>query len=353
MRKTILFALLFLSVSCSMAAEQLTYRTKELHRLATILSIKGTQLQEGSNQITVNGTLLSVRVNRHEVEHIGIFLFSEDIRKADHSPVFDFLERYFLQLKYPPVVKSASMMTRDDQFQFIHGSLSMVEKLLPTDVFMYNYDRYRYTASWSRNGKPLLSVSFPVEYQLMSGENKIEAENLLMSDIQNTPVTSQGYDKSSSSNDTYINNDFSTRLYFSKGQLISSLSHPAETAANIMLSPFVEGSYRLQITQRKYGFQKTTFEVPLLQWLAFCKSHGCRLYFGVENITDDGTVTAVVIAVNTAENYNHVLTATLTPDIIGQQGGLIRAQLYPFIPTHSVMNLFSKTYKKSKKKIFR
>lgn len=331
---------------------QLTYRTQELKRLAASFLVDDSMLQEGNSYLDVRGQQVVLRVKDNVVEHVGFRLFPDDIRSIDKSPVFDFLERYFLQLTYPPVVKTSSMMLRDDQFKFEKGSLATLRQLRTDDGFSYNYDHYRYVASWSREGKTILAVSFPVEYELMSGENKIEAEEHLMTDVLNTPIHEENDIISEIRNETYISDAFTNRLYFRQGELLCHPDHPAESAANMMLTPNTPGDYTLHITQRMYGFRKTDFNVPLRQWISFCQDHGCKLYFGIEDIHTQGTIDAVVIAVNTAENYNHVLSVSISPQVFGQKKGTIEAQLYPYVPTHNVMNLFSNVYKKSNKKTF-
>lgn len=241
-------------------------------------------------------------------------------------------------------------MIRDDQFKFLNGSLSSVDNILLTDGFSYNYDNRHYIATWNRKDSTLLSVSFPVEYELISGENKIEAEDNLPSDIRNTKVEIPT-GKPVVKKDHYLSKDFSNRLYLSRGELVLSEKHPLESAANMMLSLQTEGNFNVNITQLSYGFKKTTFEVPLKQWIAFCQDHGCELYFGVEKLTNKNEVECVVMAVNEAENYNHVLTATISSDILEPKSGTIEARLYPYVPMHNVLTMFA-SYHKSNPKTF-
>ena len=238
-------------------------------------------------------------------------------------------------------------MLRDDQFRFLKGSLSTIDDIRPTDDFTFTNDNHRYTATWNRGSKVLLSVSFPVEYELISGENKIEAENNLLSDIKNTVVKSAK--KDSQRNDTYINDCFSNRLYYYQGKLISNSNHPAETLANMMLSTQTRGQYDINVTQISYGFQKKIFQVPLRQWIAFCQNSGCQLYFGIDEMNEKGDISAVVLAVNQAENYNHVLTISTNTEVIDAEEGIIETRLYPYVPTHNVLNMFA-NYRKSNPK---
>lgn len=331
------------------ASAQVNYRTAELQRLSKLLAVDEETLKDGYNYLTVNGQQVIVTVKGNTVNHIGLRLFGESTRNLDNTPVFDFLERYFLQLKYPPTVKTAQKMISDDQFQFVKGSLKTVDDIRPTDGFGFNYDKRQYTASWNRDGQPLLTVSFPVEYELISGENKIEAENNLLVDIKRTEV--KDVTCKTAHDPHYINENFSNRLYYQKGELVSSVRHPAESASNILLSLKAKGQYDLKVTQVSYGFKKTVFNVPLRQWIAFCQNSGCVLYVGIEDISEKGEVSAVVLAVNEAENYNHVLTVTIPQKTIHDKKGSLNARLYPYVPTHNVKSLFAE-FRKSNPKTF-
>lgn len=327
-----------------------SFRTAELERLAKVLALDTEALPEGYSHPTANGIRLTVHQTEQTIDHIGRCLFTEEMRQMGKSPVFDFLERYFLQLKFPPQAKSMQNMIHDDQFKFLTGSLESVENLLLTDGFSFKYDNHCYVATWNRKDSTLLSVSFPVEYELISGENKIEAEDNLPSDIRSTKVEIPT-GKPIARKEHYLSKDFTNRLYLSKGELVLSDKHLLESAANMMLSLQTEGDFNINITQLSYGFKKTVFEVPLKQWIAFCQDHGCDLYFGVEKLTDNNEVECVVMAVNAAENYNHVLTAKISSNILEPKSGTIEARLYPYVPTHNVLNMFA-NYRKSNPKTF-
>ena len=342
------FLLLICLIALLPATAGRTFRTAELGRLAMVLAVDVDALPDGYSYPTARGLRLTIHVNNCTVDHIGRQLFTEEFRQQVNTPVLDFLERYFLQLKFPPEVKTATMMTHDDGFHFLKGSMATVDGLRPTDDFSYSYDQRHYRATWSRSGKELLSVWFPVEYELISGENKIEAENNLTANLQSTRVTEQKDPPRMVDEATYMTKDFSNHLYRAGGSLVASERHPAETTANMMLSLQAARGYSLNITQVCYGFKKAVFSIALQQWITFCRNNGCELYFGLEDISRD-KVEAVVIAVNEQENYNHVLTVSVPIRAISQRHGVIDARLYPYVPTHNIRNLFA-AYQKSNPK---
>ena len=116
-----------------------------------------------------------------------------------------------------------------------------------------------------------------------------------------------------------------------------------------MLSSQTRGQFDINVTQISYGFQKKVFQVPLRQWIAFCQNSGCQLYFGIDEMNEQGDISAVVLAVNQAENYNHVLTINTNTEVIDARKGVIETRLYPYVPTHNVLNMFA-DYRKSNPK---
>ena len=350
MKRSIIYIIMCMAAILQTTA-QTTFRTSELERLATAVSLDAQALPEGWSHPTASSLRLSVHTKDKTIDHIGLCLFSDELRSVGKSPVFDFLERYFLQMKFPPQSKSLLNMIRDDQFRFLTGKPETIDVILTSDNFSFEYDHHRYHAAWSRNGKTLLSVSFPVEYELISGENKIEAEDNLQADIRSTKIVQPSDAMPALKNDSCYSADFTNRLYYLNNELVVSPQHPIESAANMMLSLNAQGSYALNMTQVSYGFRKTVFEVPLRQWIAFCQSRGCELYFGVENMDPLGDVDCVVLAVNTSENYNHVLTVRIPQNVIEAKEGTVEARLYPYVPTHNVLNMFA-AYRKSNPKMF-
>lgn len=348
MKRLLLNILMCLTLAIP-ASGQTAFRTAELQRLATVMGLDVTSLPEGYSHPQAQGLSLTVHKASGIVDHIGRWLFADEVRQQGRMPVLNFLERYFLQLKYPPQVKSAIMMVRDDEFHFLIGSLSTTDQLLLSDDFAYTYDSNHYQVTWSRSGRKLLEVYFPVEYELISGENKIDAENNLMTDVQLTKIPEEKSQPRLIEEGTYMNKSFSNRLYLKDSVLVASPWHPLETVANMMLSLKASDGYQINITQVCYGFKKTEFCIPLQQWIAFCKSHGCELYFGVQEIDDKGMVSGVVLAVNEQENYNHVLTVKVPAQIIGKQEGIVDARLYSYVPTHNVSDMFA-AYGKSNPK---
>ena len=346
------------------AKSSVRYRTAELKRLSEALQVQADSIHEGVNVIYVGNRLVRIQKNDGMVSFMGYILFSDEMKAMAHTPILNFLERYFLQLDYPQTDRPQNKMLREDRVKFEVGSPEKVATLQKDCSFSYSFEHNRYIATWSHDGQPVLSVSFPANHELISGENKIDSENYVEEDIRasqpgpSIPVNKELLTSTIQKNyfikpgGTYLKKQLTSDLYYQQTDSIFSLifneSHPLESAANMMLSSDNPLSFNLKIKQVMYGYKKKFFDAPLRNWIAYCQNNGCELYFGVESL-DQEMIRVSVIAVNDAEKYNHVLFVMIPLKAISQGFGDIEAQLETFIPMQNVTNLFEK-YKKDNNK---
>ena len=345
------------------AKDQLQYRTSELDRLTQALQLNPDSMVEGKNDLVVNGRHIYAQIDNGMLTSLGYCLFSNDQKRVMHTPILNFLERYFLQLDYPQKDRPRDRMLREDRFTFKKGSLALIATIKEDDAFSCGCDNRQYWATWTRHGQEFISVSFPASHELISGENKVESERYVEADILSaridsvvpidtaalSPFLQDGYYIKKGS--TYLHDLLMSDLYYQchldTFSLITDQNHPLESASNLMLSPEIQTDCRLKIKQVMYGYQKKYFEVPLQNWISYCINSGCELFFGVESFEKD-IIQASVIAVNEAENYNHVLFVNIPLSVIRGKSGYIEAKLETFIPMHNVTNIFDKYRKITK-----
>lgn len=366
--------IIFIALTCILQhtaiQARVSYFTSQLKHLAKVIGLDETQLHEGYNYPEISQERFCVHMRGDSViDHLGHSIFSEDMKKLDNRVVMEFLERYLLQLKYPMAPKTTSMMLRDDDVKIERGSLAKADQLTTSDSYTCNYELMRYRAAWSRNGKELLAISFPGEFELLRGITIIEAERMLENEARRTDapnsqriLTDPHMLDSTAAEGCYVmrggfylNKLLTDDRYYQETKpgtfsLLLTSDHPAESAANLMLCQEISGKRQLDITERLYGFKKKTFSLPLSQWLAFCHHAGCRLYFGVQKISA-GSIKATVIAVNDTENYNHVLTAEIPLSTLDDDEGKVSAHLSCYLPMHNVRNLFGQDKTSRKKKL--
>ena len=355
-----------LTAFVGMAAAQPLYRTAGLKRLAVCVGLPEEQVGEGEHIIRMGEIDLAVRCTQGEIDHVGKYLFPQEMKTAMRSPLPYFLERYLLTLQYPPTIKTIQQMLRDDQVSIEHGSIASVAQIRADDEFSYNLTLNRYTVTWKRDGKRLLQLSFPADFELLYGTTQIEAEQQVESDIRNSTATEAPKVNAEELTATtlpdyylrkgsfYLAEDLNDNRYYHRDstgafQLVYSASHPLESAANMMTIGGKANGIDMEVTEILYGFQEKRFVVNAGQWIAYCQQSGCTLYYGTEKM-DSAQIEATVVAVNTYGGYVHLLSVNIPLSVFDGSGDTIHATLYPFIPTHNVRNLFAKNKKNKQKR---
>lgn len=354
--------LLIISLTVFLTAESaVKYRTPELKRLAQIVGVDEKALIPGTNHI---GNYTLILDDSMTVRNVGLNLFSEEVKQMGNRQVLDFVERYFLQLAHPAPNSSADLMIKSDGIIFQKGKWQDIKKITSSMPFNLSYHLMRYTVSWSAKDVNL-SFSFPGKYQLISGENLIEAESNLPQDILQTVILNrsnmtEGEMKPSSSKDFFVKKgtwlyteSLNGDTYFKKlanGEFepVVDPAYIKESVSDILLCPDAAEPFLLDVTMHCYGFKDVTFSVPVSRWISYCIQKGCTMYCGVESVTNDG-VKATLLAVNQELNFNHLLSVNVPLETIELGKGTIKADLHAFIPTHNIINLKGK-YKKSKKR---
>lgn len=342
------------------------FRTETLFQLAQSLRLSPDSVPEGFSCKTIDGNCISLIKEDQMITHIGYHLFSEESHSTSRSDVLSFIERIILQLMYPGF-KTKEWLLRDYKMKFEKGGISDVKRIHSADEFSLSIQGGKNAvAIWSRNGRSFLEFSFPMEYGLLSSEDKVEAEanfsnDVLKSVIQEETVHPQTVDmltktiqndfftkKGNYYIDKRINSDTYYKLVDGAPSLLLDVTYPAESSANMMLDMSTGGDYRLNFKQILYGYKHKQFQTSLRQWLSFCQIQGCKLYFGIEKILSTG-VRASVIAVNELAGYNHVMFVKIPFRVIDDKKGEIEAQIHTYVPMHNVTDLFG-SYKKRKNK---
>lgn len=356
-----LVTLLLLSIS---AWGQVQFATARLQTMAGLLALEKDKLTVGENDGYYHlGYPLNVRVNKwNEVEHIGYKLFTQDVRKSNPLPVYDFLERYFLELDLLRDMDK-SMRLAIDKVQLSNKNLSIIHtfdgsETLNIDILSLK----KYQVVWSKDGLNILTVTFDMDYQLLSGCNSVEAEQKLIRELQRHQFEGQqelavDFPEANQSNSfwqvndgTYILEEIRHTLYYHKNEngrwkLVCDAGHPVWSTFNLMLSRDMDNDCNLDLIVDLYGYKEKEMMVSLRKWIDFCCMQGCKSYLGIKT-NQESKITGTVFMVNEKMGYNHMLTIEVCKDVFASRKGNIRSRLYAYIPLHNVSDDYFKFYTK-------
>lgn len=354
-----------------MWSQRATFASNLLTKMAKSLNYQAVDsLGEGTYPITkVWGKEVVAEYNaQHQVTHLGLRLFHPQMKKDLDPIVYNFLERYFLELYCWKEPLSLEQKMHDDKVMFTKGTYLDIKKVTENAAFSINQVENKfYEVSWAKTqgAAPFLSLAFPLQYELLLGHPLIEIEKTLYDQIIHAPQCSKpetdvqkhllkdGVYSTERSKYYYIPELNTTRYYYrdKKGRytLICDTIQPSYTAQNAFQT-LTSLNNPLRIEQNLYGFKKSEYVVTLKQWINYCKANHLTVYTAEEAQLDGGTL-LLLVAENKDLGYNHILSITVPKQFVTQPSLELKVKLNAFVTTHNIKNLYQQ-YKKTPKKKF-
>ena len=298
--------------------------------------------------------------------------FDPEVKEEYPSVVYDFLERYLYEIdSMSKAGKPVLQRMKDDKVSVVEGNFLSASSITPQTTFsLLTYDDKYYQATWLDSiGNTILSMVFPMQYELLLGMPKVQIERgmsrLLASFDYFTPRSIpidglMSIDKkcwTTTPIQHYYVESLNDACYFTRVDSTSSF-HPVydssdrwHSAANLFqgIIDSVE-DYTLYVEQNIYGFQKDCYRIKLIQWLEYCRTMKLDVFFAVEEEREDG-LSALLIAHSRDLGFNHMMSLTIPDNFIEKPNCVIKATLNAYIPTQNIKDLYQQYVKKPKKKI--
>lgn len=298
-------------------------------------------------------------------------LFAPEVKTEYPSVVYNFLETYLYKIdEMERKGESTEGVLRDDKVIFLTGTASTARDITTDMRFeLKAIENKYYEASWSDSSdKTMLSLAFPMQYELLLGKPKVEIEkefNSLLSACQGyTPIDistiglspqADGSLMTAAVSNYYIESLNSASYYrvSESGDTIPifSANEKWHSAANLFHGCIEDiSNYTLYIEQHLYGFKKMQYTVTLQQWIAYCQAMKLNTYFAVEEEREDG-LKALLIAESPELGFNHMVSLTIPTNFVSNKQAVFKATLNAYIPTHNVKDLYQEYVQKPKKQI--
>ncbi len=328
-------------------------------------------VEPGSAIIEKKGQKLTIRIDRNgKIQHIGLPLFNQQIRVLQPSPIYDYLEYAVLDQKYHISENNLQLQ----QLKFRKGEWKELQNITDTlRCTINNVEDKFYEVTWSDNEKEIVSVSFPINYELLANSKRKDILEKFVNSLQQYEASSRYSRKMDSTKlkpfekkgiyvqvgDSYTIPSINTNTYFRKSQSTNDScgyewlldkNFPCETLANRLLSP---GSFpdnpAMMVTCFLYNHRKVTIPTTLANWMGLCSEGGCTPYYGFEK-NNQGKLTATLIMRNRDSGYDHILTITCQQEQLEGNALQLEAKAYLYTPSSNVSDLFYEPSKPSQKK---
>lgn len=299
-----------------------------------------------------------------------LHLFHDEMRSAYPSAVYDFLERYLYDLSLATDGYTLKQQMADDKVTVTSGSLDNIKRITPDVPFSISrHEDAAYDVCWTDTlGIPLLGLQFPIKYELLLGQPKVEIEKTMPKLLEacNTaneevrPASSleklsDGYLRSAPVVNYYAES-LNTSTYYQQGadetiMPVFSSTQKWYSAANLFQGMIADiADYRLYIEQNLYGFNQQTYTITLAQWLNYCKANNLTIYFAIEEEREDG-LKGLLIAQSHDLGFNHLMSVIIPDNFVEKRNAVLKAKLNAFIPTDNVKDLYQQYVNKPKKQI--
>ena len=308
---------------------------------------------------------VTIIVEKGRITHIGYSLFSKQQRKGFGADICNFIERYLLELEIPTTENFTILQRmKEDGVKVIKGNMELKDlRQLCADttvcINLQNLNEQTYTMGWRKDSTWLYILSFPIEYDLMFGTDMDERELRLLKELSYSEIHNDSLIESEQKDlvkawqdnyytlkgDSYLLANLNSNLYFTKNgeekyiPIYNNL-YPIESLANLLTSNLIDNDYTLEIMLRKYGFKTDTINVPLKQWISFCKDSGCKPFFGIISFEKDGITTCELIMHHDKMGYNHIMKLAFPMSNFESRKGRISARLNSYVTSSRIKNLF-------------
>lgn len=332
------------------------FHTQRLENMARAL---GKTVISSTDTLLAFGKRVRVKANAlGDISHIGYRLFNDEIvRSRRDAPVFDFVERYLLELDMQLDGRTPQVRMEHDQVVLGTGTLRLLRAVDTSTPFsIEEVTRRMYRIQWTVNGQPV-SLTFPADYQLIKGANAVELEQMMQRDLLRTvpqpvnnftaPGNTAGGTRSDSmmiiNSGQFLSSMIRSDIYLTeipgKQQLYCSRKNVSASISNIMLTGQFRDIIPLHLCIDKYAHKRDEVDITLQQFVAYCTNEGCKLYFGTKTIDHDN-LSGTLFAYNEKMAYCHVLSVQVPLALIDGAAVGMTGMVYAYIPLQNVTEKF-------------
>lgn len=341
-----------------------SYAQAENKRIIELLSTQDEHISipdelECDTIVDINGYAVHIIKDNSRIKHIGLNLFSDEMKKSVDKDFLNYIEEALL---------AKSLKIDDelyDKLVISKGTICDFKSLTPESACTVNtLNSKSMSVEWAKDNKKI-SVSIPIGYDTSSSGNRSDIENGFISRLSSFKgrrlefatldkelLEPYGDDMFIYPGATYQSKDVTRNTYFNSKDInpVWDAGLPLESMANLFIFPsdkYGDTKVNLTILKHEYG-EKESVTISLNQLLSVCEDDGCVPYWGVEKY-ENGILDGALFLYNQQKGYDHVLKIECNPIAVISSKADIKARASLFIPTNNVQNLYSPYVKKTEK----
>ena len=295
---------------------------------------------------------LHVIIKKNNVQHMGVNLFSDSMKKSYDKEIMDYIE-FSLLSKILGIEISGN-----NDLKVSHGSLNDFKDINPMTPCVIS-DTYsnNLLIEWELPGNQSLQLEVPISYENIKGGSRGEIENQFIDKLRNSASSRRqtieldidkmipyGKELYVVPGESYINPEISRNVYFLFREEFSPVwdcQYPLESMSNFfILSSDIEKSTDLSLTFIKHDYGKNeNLSTCMENFMAVCENDGCVPFWGVESF-DGQKLVGSLFMVNRNHEYNHIIKIECEPYKVIEGKGRVMARVNLFVPTNNTKSIF-------------
>lgn len=346
------------------------YSSRKLEAMGQLLTAQyGISMGNDLSSVSIQGkTLVCKYDNNNRLTQLGIRLFPEQLKQALEPEISDFLERILLELtleenrgKLKEKLAEYKIDLSLNQVPLgglIFSKLSYgIKEINDESAFTLTRDTLNYYASWNNKGLSTFAMKIPSNYELILGKDKKELDDELAQNLKlfscsrnlnegkiDVSALEKGKEFSTLKGEYLFLKELNSNTYFTSTDTdttrwLYDKNYPKESFSNF----FYHGdphsnSIQARILHRQYGKETDQFTIPLNELICYFRKD-FQTYIGFEK-TENPDLTVVVLFYNKNCNYLNMLWIKAKSADIFSDNSIINAELFSYIPSHNIKNLF-------------
>lgn len=321
--------------------------------------------------LVLNKSLVVNYNSKREISHLGISLFSDEMKDLLNLPVCNFIERMMLELvleqanenfeqkldRLKLTLSKNGLKFGDLGFTSISSVLDEIE--IPAQFSLVK-EADNFAAVWKYHQNDQFVFAFPASRELIFGTDKKESDDLLNKSLfgsekkcdesnnrQGDNVSEADLAYSQEKNIytkkgvAFMMDIINSNTYYKKKgnafELVFSKDYPAESFTNLIMKNMMNMNHKLHVTHRMYGNFSPDFDISLHEFLCYFQDD--YNFYAVATISGKNVMKLTAILRNKEYNYIHLLLITAPVDNVFSKGGLLTAEFYSNIPQHNIRSL--------------
>ena len=295
--------------------------------------------------------------------HIGISLFSDEMKQMVSRDVCNFIERLMLEISLFPSAKDAAKYLRHHKIKMTHNGVEysargfddiskIIDDISSPSLFNVKHGNGLFQVQFEYGIFNEIFIEFPASRELVVGMDKKESDIAVNKMLMSPTFEPKLFSRIDSSlceeynsnilkypGNIYITEKLHNDKYFDKDTFepIYTEKFLYESVTNLMQG-LVKTDLKLEIKHRMYGNYTPDF-IVLLNSVFEAFNDDFELYTG-NQVLDDGRLQCMALFRNITYNYCHMLIVTADPKLFFKKGEILSADFFSNIPQHNIKKLF-------------